>query len=55
MPTIAEVDAHYDQYRMEETLDEPCPQCQGTYQVGDYVCWGVCFWCANTAVVQEIK
>lgn len=27
--------------------DVNCPVCLGEISVGDYVCWGICFFCAE--------
>ena len=28
-------------------MDEPCPECNGVYLVGDWSCWGMCYECAR--------
>jgi hypothetical protein len=32
---------------MHDLLEEKCPQCNGEYHVGDYVCWDMCYACAK--------
>jgi hypothetical protein len=32
---------------MMDLLEEKCPQCNGEYLVGDYVCWDMCYECAK--------
>jgi hypothetical protein len=46
--TILDIDRAKYCYSMDHFMADMCPNCGGNnMQLGDYVCWGMCYVCAK--------